>query len=606
MSRKFPPAKIIVNRGIAAQAYRHPRENFLKQISVVLGGLTLAAVLALPFVFLKAGVLFYAGAALMIIVLGLHVRLKQTRLIGQALQVSEENFPEIHYIQTVVARALNYSPAFTIYVSAGEKSAARWLSAGGHPTLVLNSTHVEAMISRAQIGQLIWLVSRMMALQWTRHQSWLVTRALLVVAHYNPLTWPVSNRYRRITHLTADRLGLALNLSLIDAAEALKTLLAGGALSARASFDQIEKQGQRHNLFTVWHETLNAQPSLARRFLELLEFCREQFPDLYADFELHRKYTHDLLPSFRDIQQFSEGKEEERRLQREIGKTVYELMSAKPPRSESDSISRAFFMLHRNRGDAAELDGKINRLNLAKASWEKTVSSIAGAEQKRETATRALETHYREIGRAAFQALSHEIATNGVLKKIFEKALQYQVVITDRENEIARLEAASGNVIDKSKRQMEILALRTQNSTDAKRLHAAAEAVGEEFWKTCAEQYEHDEIEPIKLRITGVIAELERRRVELENLHAQKRQIESDLEKEGLESSARPDVDAPFLVEQLKNQARAANALRPRLLEELGKTYWQNETNPAPETVTLIAQLHDLKKRIRAFEQDDM
>lgn len=606
MSRKFPPAKIIVNRGVAAQAYRHPRENLLKQLSVVLGGLTVVALLTLPFIWLKAGVFFYAGAAFLITVWGLRAHLHHARLIGHALQVSEENFPEIHYIQAVVARALNYPPAFAIYVSAGEKTAARWLSAGGPPTLVLNSTHVEAMISRAQIGQLIWLVSRMMALQWIRHQSWPVTRALLVLAHCNPLTWPVSNRYRRITHLTADRLGLALNLSLIDAAEALKTLLAGGALSARASFDQIAKQGQRHNLFTAGHETLSAQPSPARRFLELLEFCREQFPDLYADFELHRKYAHELLPNFRDIQQFSEGKEEERRLQREIGKAVYELMSAKPPRNESDSLSRAFFMLHRNRGDAAELDGKINRLNLAKSSWEKTVSNIAGAEQKRDAATRALEAHYREIGRAAFQALSHEIANNGVLKKIFEKALQYQVVITDRENEIARLEAASGNMIDKSKRQVEILALRTQNSTDAKRLHAAAEAVGEEFWKTCAEQYEHDEIEPIKLRITGVIAELERRRVELENLHAQKRQIESALEKEGLESSARPDVDVPSLVEQLKNQARAANALRPRLLEELGKTYCQNATHPSPETVALIAQLHDLKKRIRAFEQDDM
>lgn len=94
--------------------------------------------------------------------------------------------------------------------------------------------------------------------------------------------------------------------------------------------------------------------------------------------------------------------------------------------------------------------------------------------------------------------------------------------------------------------------------------------------------------------------------MELENLHAQKRQIETDLAREGLVSNARPDVDVPFLVEQLKNQARAANAMRPRLLEDLGKTYWQNETTPTPEAVVLIEQLHDLKKRIRAFEQDEV
>jgi hypothetical protein len=205
----------------------------------------------------------------------------------------------------------------------------------------------------------------------------------------------------------------------------------------------------------------------------------------------------------------------------------------------------------------------------------------------------------------AFHCLRDEIPKHAKLRQVFEKALQYQVVINDREHEIARLEAAAGNVLDKSKQRMEILSLRTQNGNDARRLQAAAEAVGEEFWRTCAEQFEHDDLEPLKLRLAGVSAELERRRVELENLHAQKREIESRLEREGLAATAKPEVDVPELIGQLRNQARAANALRPRLLENLGKAYWQRETNYHAETRAVITQLNDLKKRIRAFEQEE-
>ncbi|MDZ7268102.1 MAG: hypothetical protein ONB48_09620 [candidate division KSB1 bacterium] len=606
MSRKFLPAKIIVNRGIEAQTFHHPRAHLFHRLSVVLGVLTLAGWLALTLAFPRVLAAVYTSLLPAGVIVWLMLRLRYARLQTGAVRVSEENFPEIHYIHHAVARALPGIADFAIYVTA-EARPPRWQATGGQRVLVLSQAQVAAMIGRPQIGQLIWLVSRMLALQWLRRQSWPITRLLVLVARCNPLSWAVVNYYCSLTHLTADRLGLGLGLSLIDAVEAMKTMCAG-ALAGRVNSGQIERQPleQRHRLAEWCNAILTAQPGLLRRLAELVAFGCERFPDLYADLELHRKYERELLPSFREIQQFSEGKEEERRLQREIGNLVYDAMSVQPPAGEADSISRAFLKLQRNRQAATDLESKISRLNLAKLAWEKTVAAIAAAEQKRENATRALETHYRELGRTAFKCLQPHLGTDAVLKQIFEKALQYQVVISDRENEIARLEAASGSVLDKSKRQMEILALRTQNSTDARRLQAAAEAVGEEFWKTCAERYEHDDLEPIKLRITGVIAELERRRLELENLHQQKRQYEHDLEKEGLESAARPEVDVPFLIEQLKNEARAANALRPRLLEELGKAYWQNEPSPAPEIAGLIEQLNDLKKRLRDFEQDEV
>ncbi len=606
MARKISPAKILVNRAVDLKTLRHPRELFLFRLNALLGALTLGALIALALKF----PLYLAAALGLYLICGLALWLKReiiaAKLRGTTVQASENVLPEIHYIRNLATTVLSYTRLIEIRVATTPAFEPHWLRAGTHALLIMPERLLAATIARTEIGQLLWLLGRMIGLQATRQRNNIVLRGLVFLARLNPLCRPFYNRYRRSTHFTADHLGLALGLSLIDAAEAINKMMTG-ELHGRMNFAEILQHAaaQRRRFFAFLHELLAARPTLVRRFENLVEFCREKYPDLYADFELHRQYADALLPSYREIQEFSEGKEEERRMLRELGKEVYELMSVTPPLHDADEISRAFLQLHDNRFAADQLEAKITRLQEAHTEWESTVAKIATAEQKRENANRALESHYREIGRTAFAALGATIPQAPTLQSIFEKAQQYQVVMTHREHEIAKLEGAAGNVLDKSKHKVEVLALRAQNSTDAKRLQAAAEAVGEEFWRQCAEQYQHDDLEPIKLRITGVIAELERRRIELDNLFAQRRQIESKLEQEGLSATAKPDIDVPNFIAQLKNQARAAHALRPRLLEALGKSYWQREPNPLPETRGLVEQLHDLKRRIRAFELEE-
>lgn len=606
MARKIPPVKILVNRVVDLKQLRHPRELLLLKINGVLGGLTLVG-----FVALAMNLPLYAAGVVGLYLLGaLTIWIKKAftlaKLRGHSLLVSENSFPEMHYMHHLITSGLNHTSPIDIRVSALQTGEPRWLLHGKRATLVMPEALLAATITRAEIGQLLWLLGRMIGLQATRRKANVLLRWLNFVARLNPLCWMSYNLYRRSSHFTADRIGLALGLSLIDAAETMSKMLAGGS-HARTNFAALlhDAEKQRGSLFLFKQELLAAQPSLLRRFENLTAFSRDQYPDLYADFELHRQYSEALLPSHREIQEFSEGKEEERRLVRELGKEVYDLMSAAPPMHGADEISRAFLQLHSNRDAAEQLETQITRLQETKAEWESTVAKISTVEQKREAANRALATHYRELGRTAFACLGEVIAQNAQLKSIFEKALQYQVVIADREREIAKLESAAGNVLDKSKHKVETLALRAQNSTDAKRLQVAAESVGEEYWKHSAEGYQHEDLEAIKLRITGVIAELERRRVEWDNLFAQRRGIESKLEQEGLPAIAKPNIDVPNFIVQLKNQARAAHALRPRLLEILGKSYWQRETDYLPETRGLIEQLNELKRRIRAFEQEE-
>lgn len=606
MARKIPPVKILVNRAVDLKQLRHPRELLLLKINGVLGGLTLVGFVAfaLRFPWFAGGAV--GGYILCALALWIRKRILLAKLRGHSLLVSESSFPEMFYMHHLITNILSHIAPIDIRVSAIQKDEPRWLLHGRRATLIMPEALLAATITRAEIGQLLWLHGRMIGLQATRRKANVLLRWLNFIARLNPLGWVFYNLYRRSTHFTADRIGLALGLSLIDAAEAMNKMLANG-LHARANFAALlhDAETQRGSWFLFKHELLTAQPSLLRRLENLTAFSRDKYPDLYADFELHRQYAEALLPSYREIQEFSEGKEEERRLVRELGKEVYDLMSAAPPLNDVDEISRAFLQLHSNRDAAEQLEAQITRLQETKAEWESTVAKISTAEQKREAANRALEAHYRELGRTAFACLGDAIAQSAQLKNIFEKALQYQVVIADREREIAKLESATGNVLDKSKHKVETLALRAQNSTDAKRLQVAAESVGEEFWKHSAGVYQHEDLESIKLRITGVIAELERRRVEWDNLVAQRRSIESKLEQEGLPAIAKPNVDVPNFIAQLKNRARAAHALRPRLLEILGKSYWQRETDYLPETRGLIEQLNELKRRIRAFEQEE-
>ncbi len=607
MATKIPPAKILVNRSIDFQACRHPREKFLLRLIIFWSLLTAAGTIGLGLRFPRIFVITAGSLILLVLLVFLKRRFSFARLLGNSLQASADNFPEMQYIKTVVSKALEEARPWEIHVSDSAPLAPRAWQAAGRGLLLFNDRMAGAMLNRHDIGQMIWLIGRMLALPAKRRKVGLPVRGLLFLAGVNPLAWPFLNLYRRLEEFSADRMGLALNLSLIDAAEAFKKMMSGTGLFARANFAQMDGQAAalRRSGLALFGEIVFGRPALARRYADLIDFCRVQYPDLYADFEIHRQYALNVLPSYREVQEFSEGKEEEKKILRDLGKLVYEFMSALPPLNEADTISRSFLQLHRNRDAAAELEAKIKRLDTAKGEWQSVVAKIEGAEQKRENANRALEANYREIGRVAFASLAEEIGKLPALQKIFAKAQQYQVVMRDRESEIARLETAVGGMLDKSKRKVETLALRTQIANDGKRMQAAAEAAGEEFWKYFADHFTHDELEPIKLRITGVIAELERRRVELENLHAQKREIEKRLEPEGLPSTTKPDIDIPVFIEQLKNQARAANALRPRLLENLGKAYWQHERDYHPDTRGVIEQLNDLKKRIRGFEQEE-
>ena len=606
MNRKFPPVRILINHAVDIGTLFHPQQNVFKKVSVFLGSLNLMALVAVATLFPEFIMIACGIVVLSCVIVWLKAYLSWINLQHSTMKVTENNFPEIHYIKNIVIDLMAYSRPFDIYINSSTDIVSKWVSLGKRRSLFLQSGFVSSTIDRDHVGQLVWLISRMIALQYTRDNPWLITRFLLFFSYLNPLTLFCYNYYRKLTHMTADRIGLAVNLSLIDAAEAIKKSLLQSELHTRLNFNQIDQQQNtlQENLISSLQEIIRGRPKLINRFVNLVEYCCDKYPDFYADFEFHKKYNQDLLPRYIDIQEFSEAKDDEAKMLRELGKVAYELLAVDPPQDETDLINKAFLKLYRNRDVASELEDKITRLKKIKTDWMANGKSIALAQQKQENAKQKLQEYYTEIGQTSFTCLKNEIAEDTKLQSIFHKALQYQDVMIDRENEMTRLDGMAGNILAKPKQQIEISALRKQNMQDTKRQQIAAGDAGEDFWRSSADQYEHDELEPIKLRITGVIAELDRRRAELEKLAIQKHRLHEELNQEGVEVTTDPESDVPIFIEQLKNQARSANAMRPRLQQNLGKVYWQNQKEYHEQVSEVATRLDNLKKRMLEFEMD--
>ena len=224
MAIKFPPAKIFVNKPVEIDSLRHPREFLLRNISITFGFLNLLGLAWIAFYFPLEFLVAIAVAFLLVILiwkLSLHSRLG---VFLNATTVSESNFPEIQYSKRIILTALDRLDEFEVLISGRMQHYACWIQRGFKKALVLNDRIIAGMIGRDQIGQLIWLIARMAGLRLSRQNSPVITLSLLC-ACLNPLALPFYLRYRRVQHFTADRIGLALIHSLIDAAEAFQTTL---------------------------------------------------------------------------------------------------------------------------------------------------------------------------------------------------------------------------------------------------------------------------------------------------------------------------------------------------------------------------------------------
>ncbi|HYF39757.1 MAG TPA: M48 family metallopeptidase [Gemmatimonadales bacterium] len=242
----------------------NPRERYLYALMVlfsllVYGGLVVAG-LSNP----EAGamILLY-GFLISLIVLFAHgLALGQVR--GNAVRVSERQFPQLHRLAAGHARRLGLEQAPTVYVmeSGGllNAFATRFL---GRDFVIINSDVLELALARgeAAVG---FIVGHELAHVWRGH---LKHRWLTVPGHLFPY---LGAAYSRACEYTCDRIGAFCQPD--GAITGLLTLAAGKQLHAHVDVKEYAAQAQSDQGFWIRRaELMSSHPLLPKRVAALLE-----------------------------------------------------------------------------------------------------------------------------------------------------------------------------------------------------------------------------------------------------------------------------------------------------------------------------------------------
>ena len=247
------------------KALRHPKERLFFALGAILGGMGWVVLVWVAWLFLLPLVLVFW-------LTGLYV---QALLYGQAVGLSEEQFPHLYTMVREMAAELGLAETPAVFVLSGQGAlnalAMRFFS-GRY--ILLYGELVDLMLRRGALAELRMVVGHELAHHALGHIS-LWKRILLVPAFFIPF---FGAAYSRACELSADRVGMMLARDRAAARRALLTLALGSeALAAEVKPEAFVAQEQHvPKVVGFLMELFATHPRMTRRVLALAEFEREQ------------------------------------------------------------------------------------------------------------------------------------------------------------------------------------------------------------------------------------------------------------------------------------------------------------------------------------------
>lgn len=288
-----PPLQAIPEHEL--REMRHPAEDSRYLLALLT---SLAVVLFTLYVVSQIGVVvlgIIAGAGA---VVWFAMQLLQARLIGNAVRVSERNFPELYDMLNGIKQRLGYTEPVHIYiVESGELNGFLYRFFRTR-FIVLNSELVTAMMEQGNLMQLTWIVARFVGSLKTKHLRLeyirLLIDALQGTGIFNFLLLP----YERATQYSGDQIGLALCGDLGQAHLAMLKFVAGKDLALRVNpWAFILQASEIRRTFFGWYSQIfQRHPHWTNRYLNLLDFARKTN---YTHYESYLQ-THGIDPRLVD------------------------------------------------------------------------------------------------------------------------------------------------------------------------------------------------------------------------------------------------------------------------------------------------------------------
>lgn len=246
-------------------ALRHPKESGYFLLAAVIGGGLWLAILLGTFGLALLWLLF-TGLSLWIV-----GQLYRAALFGNAVKVSERQYPQVHAMMREACARVGLAPAPDCFLVNGQgainAAAVRFLS--GRYVLLMSDL-VDLMLKRGAEDELRMVVGHEVAHHAAGHTG--VWRRLVVMpAMFVPF---LGAAHSRACELTADRIGGALTDNAPATLRALVSLAAGSE-SLASDTDIGEFANQDYSVPPIAgfvHELYSTHPRMTRRVLELSAF----------------------------------------------------------------------------------------------------------------------------------------------------------------------------------------------------------------------------------------------------------------------------------------------------------------------------------------------
>jgi Zn-dependent protease with chaperone function len=274
---------------------KYPKEDICFKWAMIIG--IPMAILSLVILGSFTFILIYVVSLILLYWIVLLV--SKMELVGNAVRVSESNFPEIFDIYNEVRQSLSYKKEIQIYVIEGGTVNAFLTKFFRVEYIILNSELVKDMIDNDfKRTQLKWFIARFIGSIKAKHFRLEILRLTLEYAEKLKVLNVFLLPYERATQYTGDNMGMLVTKDVEQSIIAFNKLMVGNDLASKIRFEGIIEQGKdlkRSYLFSFIARAFSSHPHLVSRYLNLLAYARKEFPEQFeayvAAFDNETKYT---------------------------------------------------------------------------------------------------------------------------------------------------------------------------------------------------------------------------------------------------------------------------------------------------------------------------
>lgn len=237
-----------------------------------------------------AVLLFYVLFVGLLLWIGLE--LMRAALIGNAVKVGPDNFPEISNILRDVKKKIGYSKDVEIYIIEDGSINMIIYRFFSSKFIVIHSSFVESCEASKDYRDIEWAIARFVGyLKIKKDHYYPIVFEIMESIKNIPLINLLVLPYERCIIYSGDRIGLALCGELEAAITGLGKLMIGKTLYGKVSSETFISQSRIVNssFFAAVSRFFSGYPHMTDRYLNIMSFAKDSAPEHYHEFVLRHR-----------------------------------------------------------------------------------------------------------------------------------------------------------------------------------------------------------------------------------------------------------------------------------------------------------------------------